>query len=327
MLKMYTKRRVRHALNGPTMGTRWSALFFIAPGYDPNPLRAALQAAVDEVDAQMSTWRPDSDLMRLNAAPVGGWIAVPDRLRAVLNLGLAIGRASGGTFDITQGDAVTAWGFGPEPANPERIRAAMSGVHQPAHEALDIGEGWVRKSRPVTFDLNGIAKGYGVDRLAETLLSNGITAGLVGIDGEMRALGLRPDGTPWSIAVESPDPLRRAPHSVLGLEEAAVATSGDYRHWVDMQGHRLSHTMDPTRGAPLVTSPASVTVVAQSCAEADAWATALMVLGPDRGASVAREQGLDVLFLLRAEDNSTRAIPVEELFSSATARTGASSGG
>ena len=106
-----------------------------------------------------------------------------------------------------------------------------------------------------------------------------------------------------------------------------MATSGDYRHWVDMQGHRLSHTMDPTRGAPLVTSPASVTVVAQSCAEADAWATALMVLGPDRGASVAREQGLDVLFLLRAEDNSTRAIPVEELFSSATARTGASSGG
>src|SRR5690606_32932512 len=112
MSKMSTKR-ARFALNGPTMGTRWSALFFAEPGFDRGAVQAALQAAVDEVDAQMSTWKPDSDLMRLNAAPVGDWVEVPERLRTVLRLGLEIGRASGGAFDIGMGDAVAAWGFGP----------------------------------------------------------------------------------------------------------------------------------------------------------------------------------------------------------------------
>ena len=110
----------------------------------------------------------------------------------------------------------------------------------------------VRKSAPIALDLNGIAKGYGVDRLAETLRDHGIADALVGIDGEMRALGLRPDGEPWTIAVEAPDRERRAPHSILALQDAAVATSGDYRHWVEVQGRRLSHTMDPQprRAAP-----------------------------------------------------------------------------
>jgi thiamine biosynthesis lipoprotein len=135
----------------------------------------------------------------------------------------------------------------------------------------------VRKAAPIALDLNGIAKGYGVDRLAETLREHGIADALVGIDGEMRAMGLRPDGEAWTIAVEAPDAERRTPHSILALQDAAVATSGDYRHWVEVQGRRLSHTMDPRRGAPLIASPASVTVVARTCAEADAWATALMV--------------------------------------------------
>ena len=110
--------------------------------------------------------------------------------------------------------------------------------------------GLVRKTSPLALDLNGIAKGYGVDRLAETLAAHGIGDALVGIDGEMRALGLRPDGEAWTIAVEAPDPDRRTPHSILALQDAAVATSGDYRHWVEVQGRRLSHTMDPARGAP-----------------------------------------------------------------------------
>ncbi|HHW35580.1 MAG TPA: FAD:protein FMN transferase, partial [Paracoccus solventivorans] len=103
----------RHALNGPTMGTRWSALFFAPPGFDPAPVAAALQRAVDEIDAQMSLWRADSDLLRLNAAPPGDWVALPAQLMAVLALALRIGRASGGAFDIGVGDAVAAWGFGP----------------------------------------------------------------------------------------------------------------------------------------------------------------------------------------------------------------------
>ena len=132
---------------------------------------------------------------------------------------------------------------------------------------------------------------------------HGIGDALVGIDGEMRALGLRPDGEAWTIAVEAPDPARRAPHTILALQDAAVATSGDYRHWVEVQGRRLSHTMDPARGAPLIASPASVTVVARTCAEADAWATALMVKGSLEGAMLARRCNLNALFIDREGDH------------------------
>ncbi len=178
----------------------------------------------------------------------------------------------------------------------------------------------VRKRAPVTLDLNGIAKGHGVDRLAAVLRDFGIGAALVGIDGEMRAFGLRPDGKAWTIAVETPDPDRRAPHSVLELRDASVATSGDYRHWVTVQGRRLSHTMDPERGAPLLSAPASVSVVARSCAEADAWATALMVAGPEAGARLAARHGLDALFLLRDAAGGVRATGTGGLFSAPAER-------
>ena len=305
----------RQALSGPTMGTRWSALFYTTGAFDPTPVRSALQAAVDEVDEQMSNWKPHSDLMRLNAGPVGQWIGVPEQLMKVLGLALEIGRSSAGAFDIGMGDAVGAWGFGPSGADRALIRKALEAPRQAAYEVLELNVegGEARKSAPIVLDLNGIAKGYGVDRLAETLRGFGITSGLVGIDGEMRALGLRPDDEPWTIAVEKPDPTSRAPHSVLVLQDAAVATSGDYRHWMDVGGRRLSHTMDPRRGAPLTRSPASVTVVARTCAEADAWATALMVFGAGEGAELARRLGLDGLFLVR-EGQTIRPRAVGALF-------------
>jgi len=294
---------VRHALSGPTMGTRWSVLFYSAPGFDPAPIHVALEAVVEGVDAQMSTWRPHSALMRLNSAPVGEWTAVPAHLLTVLRLGLKIGHLSGGAFDIGMGDAVTAWGFGPEAATNEQIRAAMTVPRRAAYHVLDFEAGKVRKRSQIRLDLNGIAKGYGVDQLAETLSSFGIVSGLVSIDGEMRALGPRPDGEPWTIAVEKPDHKRRAPHSILQLHDAAVATSGDYRHWVDVGGRRLSHTMDPVLGRPLSTSLASVTVVAATCVAADAWATALMVRGSLEGSELARRNNLEALFIDREGDH------------------------
>jgi thiamine biosynthesis lipoprotein len=267
----------------------------------------------------MSTWTPASDLMRINRAPAGEWIEAPGHLLAVLRLGLAIGRASEGAFDVGLGDAVTAWGFGPGEATGERIRAAMSAPRRRGWDVLEIGEDRLRKHAAITLDLNGIAKGYGVDRLAETLGGFGITSFLVGIDGEMRARGLRPDGRAWSIAVEQPDHERRAVHSVLALEDGAVATSGDYRHWVEVQGRRLSHTMDPRRGAPLARSPASVTVAAGSCAEADGWATALMVLGPGPGGALARRMGLHALFLTRGAAGAIESHAVGRLFAGGAA--------
>jgi thiamine biosynthesis lipoprotein len=301
------------------MGTRWSTLFFTEQTFDPGHLCSALQAAVAEVDDQMSAWKPDSDLMRINRAPVGDWIEAPARLIEVLRLGLAIGKASGGAFDVGLGDAVMAWGFGPEAAAGDRIRIAMAAKRCPAWEALDVEDGRLRKREPVTLDLNGIAKGYGVDRLAETLAGFGITSFLAGVDGEMRTAGLRPDGKPWTIAIEQPDHARRAVHSVLALHDASVATSGDYRHWVDVRGRRLSHTMDPGRGAPLPAPPASVTVVAPTCAQADAWATALMVAGPEAGVALAERHALDDLFLLRDDAGGVRPQPVGRLFSGETA--------
>jgi thiamine biosynthesis lipoprotein len=212
-------------------------------------------------------------------------------------------------------------GFGPAAADPQAIRDALQAPHLPASEVLDLNGTKLRKSAPLSLDLNGIAKGYGVDRLAEVLLAHGIRDALLGIDGEMRAMGLRPDGSPWTIAVEAPDRDHRAPHSILTLQDAAVATSGDYRHWVTVQGRHLSHTMDPRRGAPLRTSPASVTVIAPTCAQADAWATALMVMGVDAGADLARQAGLDALFLMRDDADGVQSIGVGKLFSNKTTAT------
>lgn len=289
----------RHALNGPTMGTRWSALFHAPAGFEPEPVRVAMTAAVTEVDAQMSTWKPDSDLNRLSAAGPGEWVSLPPALMDVLAAGLEVGRISGGAFDIGMADAVSAWGFGPRPADEAGIRAARTKPRRPAHEVLELdpANARARKSQAMAFDLNGIAKGYGVDRLAETARAFGIADALLSIDGELRATGTQPDGSAWTVAVEEPDTKRRAAHSILELTDIAVATSGNYRHWVEVGGRRLSHTMDPGRGMPLLNAPASVTVLAETCMMADAWATAMMVLGRERGLPLARSLGLSVLFI------------------------------
>lgn len=305
----------RHALNGETMGTRWAALFFREKGFDPAPVAHAMQASVNEVDRQMSTWKPDSDLMRLNAAAPEQWVALPQALMDVLAAALDIGRASGGAFDISVGDAVSAWGFGPDPAEPDRIGAALARLRKPAPQVLELDPGGLRarKHSDAAFDLSAIAKGYGVDRLAAVARAFGIDNALLSIDGELCALGLKPDGTPWTVAIEEPDYAMRRPLALMTLQDAAAATSGDYRHWVDVGGARLSHTIDPARGGPLTRPPASVTVVAETCMQADAWATALMVAGTDRGARFAREMNLHALFVDRCRDGFVET-PVGALF-------------
>ena len=245
------------------MGTRWTALFYTSPGFDPEPLRARLQAAVDEVDAQMSTWKPDSDLMRLSAAPVGEWIDVPAPLLEVLQLGLDIGRASGGAFDIGMGDAVTAWGFGPEAASGERIRSAMHGERRPAHEVIEIRDGRLRKRAAITLDLNGIAKGYGVDRLAETLRDFGIAAGLVGIDGEMRAIGRAARRQAMGHRGRSPDAQRRAAHSDHRTQGRGRRDLGRLPPLGRRQGQAPLPHHGPCARRTAGASPASVTVVAR----------------------------------------------------------------
>lgn len=286
-------------LGGTTMGTRWSVLID-DPVTDPT-LQSRFQAAVDEVDAQMSTWKPDSDLMRLNAASLDVWVPLPDRLLIVLEAGLAISHQTGGAFEMNIGDAVRAWGFGPDRIDLQAIRAASAAQRVPASAALELDQanGRARKAAPLALDLSGIAKGYGVDRLAETARDLGVNHALCTIDGEVRALSTRQDGRPWAVGIETPDGLATGQHSVLELEDMAVASSGDYRHFVTVRTTRLSHTMDPQRGAPLAAAPASVTVLSRSCMMADAMATALMVMGDGPGADFAKDHAISALFLNR----------------------------
>ena len=292
---------VRHALNGPTMGTRYAAVFFAPDGMATAPLDAALFAAVDRVDRQMSTWKPDSDLNRLNAAPVGEWVTIPQELWAVLAEALSIGQATQGAFDIGVGALVSAWGFGPGTREPDQLRiAAASELPRAAtREALqlDVIASRARKSAPLALDLSGIAKGFGVDEMARVMDAFGIRTWLVGIDGEMRARGLKPDGTPWAVAHERPDRHSREAMGVIELTDMAVATSGNYRHWVQLEGKLLSHTMDPGTDRPITNGIASVSVLAATCMAADAWATAFMVLGAEAASKFAAEMGMGTIFV------------------------------
>lgn len=291
----------RHALNGPAMGSRWSATFWAAEDFDTGALTCALQAAVDRVEQQMSTWRPDSDLERLNAAPVGQWVPVPKELMGVLDTALEIGRLSAGAFDIGVGDLVRAWGFGGGARTPDAGQIArLEGcplVDPPKTLQLDRVNGRARRLAPQRLDLSGIAKGFGVDELARVVREAGLGSWLVGIDGEMRAAGAKPDGRPWTIAHEKPDAEAREILGILELSGAAVATSGGYRHRHQLNGRTVSHTMDPRRAEPLESELAAVTVLAESCMAADAWATALLVRGSEEGPALARQLGLFALFV------------------------------
>jgi FAD:protein FMN transferase len=282
------------------MGTHWSVLID-GPVSDPT-VQSRFQAAVDEVDAQISTWKPESDLMRLNGAPLDTWVHLPDRLLTVLEAGIATSCQTNGAFEMNIGDAVRAWGFGADLLDLQAIQAASTAQRVPASAALELdrANGRARKSAALALDLSGIAKGYGVDRLAEIARDLGLSHALCTVDGEVRAIGSRRDGRPWAVGIETPDDSTSSRHSILELEDMAAATSGDYRHFVTVGMTRLSHTMDPLRGAPLVEAPASVTVLSRSCMLADAMATALMVMGDKEGPDFAEDHAISALFLLHS---------------------------
>ena len=297
---------IRHALSGPTMGTRWSASVDCDAALDLDALRQDLAAAVQQVDAQMSPWKPESDLVRLNRAPVDAWVDLPPEMLEVLTCAMDIHRQSAGAFDPCVGALVDAWGFGAVRDAPDA--AAIHTVRQAApctvREGLEIDRaaGRARKRAPLQLDLCGIAKGYAVDRMAAVLQQHGVRHALAALDGELRAVGHQASGAPWAVALESPEAGRRAVRGVIELQDLAVATSGDYRRWVQIGDARLSHTMDGRRAAPVNNGVASVTVLATDCMSADAWATALLVAGPAEGMALAQRMRLEALFIVRREE-------------------------
>ncbi len=295
-------------LTGDAFGTTWSVRLTGLPG-DTNPegLQLQIVVALDSIDRVMSNWRSDSAIEQFNAAPAGQWIDVPAELAELVTLARTISLASDGAFDITVAPLVRAWGFGPaaQPAvpDPATLNAARARTGF-GHLSVRMNPPALRKAKPgITTDLSAIAKGYAVDRIAAVLDKAGCRSYLVEIGGELRARGQHPDGRAWRAAVRRPEyGLSPEPLTVLPVTDTAVATSGDYLQQFESGGRRYSHIIDPRTGRPAGHNLASVTVLATSAAEADALATALLVLGPVDGPALARAQDLKALFVLRKPD-------------------------
>lgn len=282
------------------MGTDWS-LQAVAP---PRDAAAIVQRALDLVVAQMSQWEPDSDLSRFNRAPAGAWQAVPPELLQVVEAALAIADASGGAFDPGLGRLTEAWGFGsagPVAARPDpSIAAPRGGI------AFDRQAGKLRREEGASLDLSGIAKGYGVDLAAERLRDAGVRHFLIEVGGELRGEGIRPDGHPWWVDVEPPPGWNGLPWRIA-LHDLSVATSGDYRRGLEIEGRRYSHSFDPRTGLPIRNGITSATVIHRSCIMADGWATALTVAGPAAALDMADAHGLAACLIADEREYVSRA--------------------
>jgi len=306
-----TQRPSPERIAGDTMGTTYEV---VVTHRAANLSRPAIQSAVDavlaEVNGHLSGWDPRSELARFNAANETDWIPVSLLLIEAVDEAQAVSRASGGAFDITVSPLVRAWGFGaravedgaaPAPAELERLRDSVgyqkleSRPRPPALRKTDAA---------LHVDLDGIAPGLAVDRIAEHLEALGVRDYLVELGGEVRARGRSPAGRPWRVAVEAPLSGERRPLALVELDGMGVSTSGDYRDFREIDGRRLSHTIDPRTAAPVTHGLASVTVLHPSAATADAWATALMVLGPEEGMALARGRELAALFITRSPDGT-----------------------
>ena len=295
-----------HILHGETMGTSWCVKLVASPRADLHGLHAGIQQQLDVVVAQMSGWEAESDLSRFNRAAADSWHELPEEFFEVLSCALEIARDSDGAYDPTVGALVEAWGFGAaRQAHAVPTEAALSAMHADA--------GWRRLSlrketssalQPgrVQLDFSAIAKGHGVDLVARHLRSIGIDAALVEVGGELYGYGRKPDGTAWQVLVEaSPDAENHdaAGPCVIALENIAVATSGDRWHAFEQGGTRYSHTLDPRTGKPVEHAPAAVTVIAGDAMRADAWATALTVMGAEAGYEFAQARNLAARFVTR----------------------------
>lgn len=303
-------------LQGRTMGTGYSIKLVAPPGMDSAALQAAVDVRLEEINDMLSTYRPESDLMRFNRSSSTDWQPVPAPLAALVAQSRRISELSGGRFDITVGPLVNLWGFGNRgpvdtPPTDALIDETLQRVgYQRLQVRLDPPA--LRKEvSGLEIDLSAIAKGWGVDEIARLLEMHGIRSYLVDIGGELHAHGTKPDGSPWRIAIERPLREGRAVERVVQLGDRAMATSGDYRNFFRHGDVYYSHTMDPRSGRPVRHQLASVSVIADDCASADAWATALLALGEQRGPALAEELGLKAFFILRTaegfQERSTRA--------------------
>ncbi|MGB0910229.1 MAG: FAD:protein FMN transferase [Nitrospirales bacterium] len=288
---------------GKTMGTTYQVTI-VRPS-SPIVL-TTVQSHTDEIlariNASMSTYQPDSELSRFNRESTTEWVPISSDLYFVVKEALRVSHLTEGAFDVSVGPIVDLWGFGPSPRqdtipSDEAIQARLESIGY-EHLHLQDDPPALRKDQPtLSVDLSAIAKGYGVDQIAEYLESLHVTNYLIEIGGELRASGHNAQGMPWNVAIEQPAPTSRRVHQVLHLDRQGIATSGDYRNFFEREGTRFSHTMNPKTGRPVTHKLSSVTVIAESSMKADALATALLVLGPDDGFALAQREQVASLFL------------------------------
>ncbi|MEO4046396.1 FAD:protein FMN transferase [Pseudomonas sp. CAU 1711] len=295
------------------MGSHYSLKYLAGEGTpEPAALQAEVEGLLAEVDKQMSTWRSDSDLSEFNRMPAHSCRAMPAAVLELVRAGDALSVESAGAFDLTLQPLLDLWGFGPQSRgekvpSAEQIAEARARV---GHRHLQIGEKRLCKDAAVQLDLNSIAAGYTVDRIARRLDELGVRSYLLDVTGELRAAGRKPDGSPWRIAIEAPRDDRQVAQKVLALDGLGVSTSGDYRNYFEKDGRRYSHTLDPQTGAPITHRLAAVTVVDPSTLRADGLSTLLMVLGPERGYAFAEQADVAAFFVTRTDQGfATRATP------------------
>lgn len=280
-------------LAGTTMGTGWSVRCAAADPARAGEWCRGIEALLATLVAQLSHWDPGSALCRYNRAPAGSWQRLPVDLAAVVDAALVIAADSDGAFDPTAGPLVDLWGFGPPgPCTglPDAAAVAAARARVGWQRLQREGDGLLQPGG-VQLDLSAIAKGHAVDRLSQWLDEAGLPHHLVEIGGELRGQGVKPDGLPWWVGIETPPGVAAGPVRVA-LDGLSIATSGDAIRHFEHAGARHAHTLDPCSGRPLRQAPAAVTVIHPLCRDADGWATALTVLGAEAGLRLAERRGL-----------------------------------
>jgi len=297
-----------YVIDGQTMGTSYKVKLVSQDllTSEEDSLRSIVQERLNEVDELMSTYKDSSDVSRINRGLIGVDIQVSALTTQVLLESVSLGEMTGGRFDVTIGPLIDLWGFGSKlttaqmPAKSE-IDAALARIGLDSL-MVEVKNNTVKKLGDIEVDLSAIAKGFGVDRVSEALLSLGYLNFLIEVGGEIFVSGVNIQGKQWVLGIEEPDFEGRKAYTTVSIKTGALATSGDYRNYKEVSGQRYSHTIDPVTGYPVSHRLASVSVLSPRCSMSDALATALMVMGEVEGYKFALENKVDAYFIFREGD-------------------------
>ncbi|WP_340160417.1 FAD:protein FMN transferase [uncultured Hoeflea sp.] len=281
-------------IGGPAFGSSWRAA--LPDAIRSEAVRKLVASIVTEVNQAMSPYLEQSELSVFNRTETLDWQRCSEPLALVAEHALEMSWFTGGAFDPTIGPVVNRFGFGP-------IHGA-----QVRPEDLSVSSNGLRKQTVgLTLDLCGIAKGYALDRIMDGLPSVGVEAALIELGGEVRTLGHHPDGRPWQVGIERPDAAQGEMAHIVAPGKMALATSGTGRQNISLGQAGVSHLIDPRTGRPVDAVPASVSVLAETAMRADGLATALMVMGMERGAAFAEAHAIPALFA-RLDSDGCREI-------------------